>query len=76
MPQESGGNNCRVQTSLLELDEEGSLWLQPEHALNTYERRLHRCTIKEVPIKWKDTSLEDMTWEPTTILQQFPQLQP
>jgi len=24
------GNNCRIQTSLPELDEEGSIWLQPE----------------------------------------------
>jgi len=32
--------------------------------------------IKEVLVKWKNTSPEDATWEPATILQQFPQLQP
>jgi len=29
------GNNCRIQTSLPELDEEGSIWLQPEQVLDT-----------------------------------------
>lgn len=70
------GNNFRIQTSLPELDEEGSIWLQPEHVLDTHEWHLHGCMIKEVLVKWKDTSLEDATCEPTTILQQFPQLQP
>jgi hypothetical protein len=27
-------------------------------------------------IQWKDTQPEDATWEPSTILQQFPDLQP
>jgi hypothetical protein len=62
------GHNCRVQTILLELDEEGSLWIQPEAVLNFRERKLHGRTIKEVLIKWKDTSPEDVTWEPATIL--------
>eukprot|EP00253_Pinus_taeda_P029231 PITA_29231 len=70
------GNNCRVQTSLAELDEEGSICLQPEQVLNTRDKHLHGPTIKEVLFKWKDTSPEDATWEPATILQQFPQLQP
>eukprot|EP00253_Pinus_taeda_P011588 PITA_11588 len=70
------GNNCRVQTSLPELDEEGSIWLQPEQVLNTRVKQLRGRMIKEVLVKWKDTSLEDATWEPTTILQQFLQLQP
>eukprot|EP00253_Pinus_taeda_P032871 PITA_32871 len=69
------GNNCRIQTSLLEVDEEGSIWLQPEQVLDTRERHLRGHT-KEVLIKWKDTSPEDATWEPATILQQFLQLQP
>eukprot|EP00253_Pinus_taeda_P028154 PITA_28154 len=63
------GNNCTLQTSLPELDEEASLWLQPEKALDMRERHLHGCTIKEVLVKRKDTSLEDATWEPATILQ-------
>eukprot|EP00253_Pinus_taeda_P027776 PITA_27776 len=62
------GNNCRIQTSLPELDEEGSIWLQPEQVLDTQERHLHGRMIKEVLVKWKDTSPEDVTWEPTTIL--------
>eukprot|EP00253_Pinus_taeda_P003446 PITA_03446 len=70
------GNNCRVQTSLPELDEEGSIWLQPEQVLDTRDKHLRGYMIKEVLVKWNDTSPEDATWEPTTILQQFPQLQP
>eukprot|EP00253_Pinus_taeda_P014842 PITA_14842 len=70
------GNNCRIQSSLPELDEEGSIWLQPEQVLDTRERHLRGRMIREVLVKWKDTSLEDATWEPATILQQFPQLQP
>jgi hypothetical protein len=45
------GQNCRVQTILPELDEEGSLWLQPEVVLNNHERQLGGRTIKEVLIK-------------------------
>eukprot|EP00253_Pinus_taeda_P033327 PITA_33327 len=70
------GNHCRFQTNLPELDEEGSIWLQPEKVLDTRERHLRSRTIKEVLVKWKDTSPEDATWEPSTILQQFPKLQP
>eukprot|EP00253_Pinus_taeda_P005241 PITA_05241 len=70
------GNNCRIQTNLPELDEEGSIWLQPEQVLDTRVKQLRDRMIKEVLVKWKDTSPEDATWEPATILQQFPQLQP
>eukprot|EP00253_Pinus_taeda_P024893 PITA_24893 len=70
------GNNCRIQTNLPELDEEGSIWLQPEQVLDTQVKQLRGRMIKEVLVKWKDTSPKDATWEPTTILQQFPQLQP
>eukprot|EP00253_Pinus_taeda_P012917 PITA_12917 len=66
----------KIQTSLPELDEEASIWLQPEQVMDTRERPLRGQVIKEVLVKWKDTSSEDATWEPTTILQQFPQLQP
>eukprot|EP00253_Pinus_taeda_P018621 PITA_18621 len=66
------GNNCRIQTSLPELDEEGSIWLQPEQVLDTGVKQLRGRMIKEVLVKWKDTSPKDATWEPTTILQQFP----
>eukprot|EP00253_Pinus_taeda_P010515 PITA_10515 len=70
------GNNCQLQTSLLELDKEGSIWLQPKQVLDTQDKHLRGRMIKEVLVKWKDTSPKDATWEPTTILQQFPQLQP
>jgi hypothetical protein len=59
------GQNCRVQTILPELDEEGSLWLQLEVVLNA-----HECSVA-----WKNYQgsvdqveghiTEDVTWEPT-----------
>jgi hypothetical protein len=67
---------CQIQTNLPELDEEGSIWLQPQVVLDQRERRLRQRAIKEVLIKSKDTTPADATWEPTTILQQFPHLQP
>jgi len=70
------GQNFQVQTTLLELVEEVSIWLQPEAVLDTRERQLCQRTITKVLIQGKDTSLEDATWEPSTILQQFPHLQP
>jgi len=63
------GNHCRIQTSLPQLDEEGLIWLQPEQVLGTRERHLRGRTVKEVLIKWKNTSVEDATREPTTVLQ-------
>jgi hypothetical protein len=70
------GSNCKVQTNLRELDEEGSIWLQPKAVLNTRERQLRQRTINEVLIQWKDMQPKDATWELRTILQQFPLLQP
>jgi hypothetical protein len=67
---------CQIQTNLLELAEEGSIWLQPEAVLDQRERRLCQRTIKEVLVQWKDTTPADATWEPATILQQFPHLKP
>ena len=65
------GHNCQVQTTLLELDEEVSIWLQQEVVMNTRECQ---HSIKEVLIQWKDTSPKDDTWEPMSILQWFPHL--
>jgi hypothetical protein len=59
-----------------ELDEEGSIWLQPQFVLDQREHHLHQCTIKEVFFHLKDTPLEYATQELTTILQQFPHLNP
>eukprot|EP00253_Pinus_taeda_P006918 PITA_06918 len=42
------GINCRIQTSLPELDEEGSIWLQPEQVLDTRVKQLRGHMIKEV----------------------------
>jgi hypothetical protein len=70
------GSKCQTQTNLLELDEEGSIWLQPQEFLDQRECHLHQRTIKEVLVHWKDKTPTDATWEPTTILQQFPHLKP
>eukprot|EP00253_Pinus_taeda_P001439 PITA_01439 len=65
------GNHRSIQTCLPKLDEEDSLCLQPEQVLDTQEQHLCGHMIKEVLVKWKDTSPEDATWETTTTLQQF-----
>jgi hypothetical protein len=70
------GTRCQIQTNLLELAEEESIWLQPEAFLDQWERRLCQRTIKEVLVQWKDMTPADATWEPTTILQQFQNLKP
>jgi len=70
------GTRCQIQTNLPELTEKGSIWLHPEVVLDQRECRLHQRTIKEVLVQWKDTTPVDATWEPTTILQQFPHLKP
>ena len=70
------GTKFQTQTILPELDEEGSIWLQPQEVLDQHEHRLHQSTIKEVLVQCKCTTLADATWEPATILQQFPHLKP
>jgi hypothetical protein len=70
------GAKCQIQTNLPKLVEEGSIWLHLEVVLDQNECRLHQRTIKEVLVQWKDTTPTDATWEPTTILQQFPHLKP
>ena len=42
------GQNCSVETKLLELDEEGSIWPHLVVVLVTQERHLHHHTIQEV----------------------------
>jgi hypothetical protein len=70
------GTKCQTQTNLPKLDEEGSIWLQPQAILDQHERRLRQRTIKEVLVQWKDRILAYATWEPTTIMQHFPHLKP
>jgi hypothetical protein len=45
------GTRCQIQTNLLELAEEGSIWLQPEVVLDQRECRLRQRTIKEVLVQ-------------------------
>ena len=40
------GAKCQIQTNLPELDEEGSIWIQPQVFLDQRERLLCQCTIK------------------------------
>jgi hypothetical protein len=42
------GTKCQTQTNLPELDEEGSIWIQPQAFLDQHERCLRQRTIKEV----------------------------
>ena len=56
------GSKCQTQTKLPELDEEGSIWLQPQAVLDQRERRLRQQTIKEVLVQWTDTTPTDATW--------------
>jgi hypothetical protein len=42
------GTKLQTQTNLLELDEEGSIWLQTQLFLDQCERRLCHLTIKEL----------------------------
>ena len=55
------GPNCQVQSTPLELTDEGFVWFQPVAILQTRERQLRHQTIKEVLVQWKDTSPEDAT---------------
>jgi hypothetical protein len=65
-----------MQISLLELDEEGSIWFHPQAVLDQHKCRLHQCTVKEVLVQWKNTTPKDATWKLPTIMQQFPHLKP
>ena len=49
---------------LLELDNEGSIILDPEAILNKRTRQLRSRSITEVLIQWHDMQLEDATCEP------------
>jgi hypothetical protein len=70
------GTSFQIQNNLLELAEEGYIWLHLEATLDQREHCLRQRTIKEVLVQWKDTNPADATWEPTTILQQFPHFKP
>jgi hypothetical protein len=62
------GTKCQTQTNIPELDVECSILLQPHIVLDQCECHLRQCTIKDALVKWKDTTPEYVTWDPTTIL--------
>jgi hypothetical protein len=68
------GTKYKTQTNLPELDEDGSIWLQPQVVLDHQKPHLYQRTIKEFLVKWKDTPPRGATWEPAPILRQFPHL--
>jgi hypothetical protein len=70
------GTKCQTQTSLLELDEEGSIWLQPQAVLAQREHRLHQRTTREVLVQRKYTLQKMPPGSQPLILQQFPHLKP
>jgi hypothetical protein len=70
------GTRCQTQTSFPELDEEGSIWLQPQAVLDQREHHIHHRTINKVLVQCKYTTLADATWEPANILEKFSHLKP
>jgi hypothetical protein len=70
------GTKCQNQKNIPELDAKGSIWLHPQEILDQCLRRLHQRTVKEVLVQWKETTPEDATWEPTTILEELPHFKP
>ena len=50
------------------LDDEGKLVLVPEYIIDNRERQLHRRTIREYLVKWRDLPEETATWEGEDIL--------
>ena len=69
------GTNIKGQTILPELDNEGSIFLEPEAILNKPTHQLRSRSITEVLIQWHGMQPEDATWEPLLQIQrQFPHL--
>jgi hypothetical protein len=52
-----------MQTKLPKLDEEGKLNLEPEKVIDQCSLYLKNRTIMEHLMKWKNTPLEEATWE-------------
>ena len=69
------GTNIKAQTVLPELDNQGSIILEPESILNSHTCQLLSWSITEVLIEWHDMQLEDATCKPLLQIQQiFPHL--
>jgi len=45
------GTKFQIQNGLPELDEEGSIWLQPQAVLDQCENHLRQCTIKKILVQ-------------------------
>ena len=63
------GTNFKGQTILLELDNEGSIFLELKAVLNKRTRQLRSRSITEVLIQWHRMQPEDATWEPLLQIQ-------
>ena len=68
------GDKLRVQTILLELDEEGKITLELEAVIETRTQQLRNRSISEYTMKWKNLSAEDSTWEDENFIQKHPEL--
>lgn len=69
------GTTVRAQTTLPEMDTEGSIILEPVAIIDQRTRQLRSRSISEVLIQWHGMQPEDATWEPLLqIQQQFPHL--
>ena len=62
-----------IQTTLLELDEEGKFILESKQITKTRNKQLHSWDITEYLIKWKKLPVEDSTWEDESFIQKNPQ---
>ena len=73
------GQHETAETTLPSLGEEGKFMLELEAIINTRERRLRSCIIKEYLIKWKffpeeDVPEEDASLETKKFIQQYSSL--
>jgi hypothetical protein len=57
------GQHVTVIEELPPLDEEGKLILIPEDVLEVREKKLRNKSIKKYLFKWKNSPIEDASWE-------------
>lgn len=62
------GQNVMTSSTLPPLDEEGKLILIPEDILHVKERKLRKRVIWECLVRWKESPIEDATWEREQVL--------
>ena len=74
-PKKVIGTNISAKTILVELDNEGSIILEPEAILNKHTCQLRSRSITYVLIQWHNMQPDDATQKPILqIQQQFPNL--